>query len=193
MASHSFLQKEQVTSFWTPTCINTTVVANIVCTSLIWNHLSFTSWSLCIFLKVVLQLISLFNLASHLSQQFRLLRLSHSRDLHLSVHTWRALVNSVRPFFSTISPVLRIWFLTACTHTHTHARTHARTHTHTRTLSLSLSHTHTLKNKIKKSNSHPYSLSLCCWGRPRTLIFSTTKLKPNSPHIIMSYVLWPKR
>ena len=43
IASRSFPQKEQVTSFSTPMCANTTFVANICCTSLIWNHLSFSS------------------------------------------------------------------------------------------------------------------------------------------------------
>ena len=43
IASRSFPQKEQVTSFSTPMFSNTTFVAKIRCTSLIWNHLSFIS------------------------------------------------------------------------------------------------------------------------------------------------------
>ena len=43
IASRSFPQKEQVTSFSTPMCANTTFVTKIRCTSLIWNHLSFIS------------------------------------------------------------------------------------------------------------------------------------------------------
>ena len=46
-------------------CIKTTLVAIILCTSLIWNHFSFIFWICCIFLKVTHQLISLFSLASH--------------------------------------------------------------------------------------------------------------------------------
>ena len=46
-------------------CMRTTLVAIIKCTSLICS-LSF--WICCIFLKVMHQLISLFSLASHLSQ-----------------------------------------------------------------------------------------------------------------------------
>ena len=43
IASCSFPQKEQVTSFSTPMFANTTFVAKIRCASLIWNHLSFIS------------------------------------------------------------------------------------------------------------------------------------------------------
>ena len=47
----SFPQKEQVTSFSTPMCSNKTLVAKILSTSLIWNHLHFISRIFCIFLK----------------------------------------------------------------------------------------------------------------------------------------------
>ena len=50
----------------------TTFVVIILCTSLISNHFSFVSWICCIFLKVIHQLISLFSLASYLSQQLGL-------------------------------------------------------------------------------------------------------------------------
>ena len=67
-----FYRKNEL--FSAPMSINTTFVANIQCTSLIWNHLSFASWILAIFWKVVIHLISLFNLASYSSQQFVVLR-----------------------------------------------------------------------------------------------------------------------
>ena len=73
IASRSFPQKEQVTSFSTPMCANTTFVAKILCTSLIWNHLNFISLIFCIFLKLVFQFMSVFSLVSHLSQHFGLL------------------------------------------------------------------------------------------------------------------------
>ena len=73
IASRSSLQNEHVISFSTPICINTTFVANILCTNLIWNHLSFISRFFCIFLKVIFHFISTFNLYSHLSQQLGLL------------------------------------------------------------------------------------------------------------------------
>ena len=72
IASHSFLQNEQLLSFSMPICFKTTLVPNILCTNLIWNHFSFVSWIFCcccIFLKEVDQLICLFSLASHFSQQ----------------------------------------------------------------------------------------------------------------------------
>ena len=46
--SHSFRQKEQVMLFSIPICTRTTLVAIIRCSSLIWNHFSFISWSYCI-------------------------------------------------------------------------------------------------------------------------------------------------
>ena len=52
--SLSCLQKEQLMSFSIPMCIKTILVANILCTSLIWNDFSFISWMFCIFLKVLL-------------------------------------------------------------------------------------------------------------------------------------------
>ena len=55
-----------------PICIKTTLVAIIWCTSLIWNHFSFISWICCIFVKMIHQLIYVFNLAFHNSQQFGL-------------------------------------------------------------------------------------------------------------------------
>ena len=73
IASRSFLQNEHVISFSTPIWINATFVANILCTNLIWNHLSFISRFFCIFLKVIFQFISGFSLYSHLSQQLGLL------------------------------------------------------------------------------------------------------------------------
>ena len=70
--SRSFRQKEQVMSVSIPICARTTFVAIILCTSLIWNHFSFISWICCIFLKVIRHLVSLFSVASHLSQQLGL-------------------------------------------------------------------------------------------------------------------------
>ena len=69
---HVFLSYRKNDLFSAPMSINTTVVANIV----FWSNLepSFAAWILCIFLKVEIQLISLFNLASHSSQQFVLLK-----------------------------------------------------------------------------------------------------------------------
>ena len=78
-------QKEQVMSFSIPMCIKTTLVAIILCTSLIWNHFSFISWICCIFLKVIHQLISLFSLASHLSQQLGLVIFTFSKNHHLVI------------------------------------------------------------------------------------------------------------
>ena len=67
VASRPFPQKEQVTSFSTPMCVNTTFVAKIRCTSLIWNHLSFISRIFCIFLKasILVNVCSVWSPTSH--------------------------------------------------------------------------------------------------------------------------------
>ena len=70
--SLSRLQKEQLMSFSIPMCIKTILVAYILCRSRIWNHFIFISWMFCIFLKFLLQSMSVFNLASHFSQHLGL-------------------------------------------------------------------------------------------------------------------------
>ena len=52
-----FWQNEQSKSLLTPICIQATLVAKLLCTSLIWKHFSLISRIICIFLKLVLQLI----------------------------------------------------------------------------------------------------------------------------------------
>ena len=64
---------ERTSCFQHP-CALTQHLYLILCTSLIWNHLSFAAWFLCIFLKVVVHLIYWLNLASHSPQHFVLLR-----------------------------------------------------------------------------------------------------------------------
>ena len=45
-----FLRKEQFAAFSTLMCVYTTFIANILCSSLIWNHFSFISWIFFFFL-----------------------------------------------------------------------------------------------------------------------------------------------
>ena len=51
IASHSFLQNEQLLSFSIPICFRTTLVPNMLCTSLIWNHFNIVSWISFYFLR----------------------------------------------------------------------------------------------------------------------------------------------
>ena len=77
-------------------CIKTVLVANILCTSLIWNHFSFLSLMFYIFLKFLLQSMSVFNLPSHF---FTTLRFIFTLCKHFIIQAWAFLltVNNLKP------------------------------------------------------------------------------------------------
>ena len=129
-----------------------TLVAIMLCTSLVWNHFSVISRICCIFLKVIHQVISSFSLASHLSQQF-----IYILNKHLVIKVWAHTLGRLHilngQYHVPFDTQQKHTYMCDFTHTHTHTHTHSHTLTHTHTHTLTHTHTHSL--------NHSHVTTLC--------------------------------
>ena len=88
IASPSFSQTEQVTSFSTPMCANTAFVAKICCTSLIWKPFKFYFLDFLYFFKASIWVnVSAWSPTSHnILVYYHPVLAPHSKGVHPFVH-----------------------------------------------------------------------------------------------------------